>query len=61
MNDKKTSNLDKWLQKNVTHSKDVSSNKKSKFSYRGRKSKGDKLKIIPLGGLNEVGTNMMLL
>jgi ribonuclease J len=59
--EKKTHNLDKWLQKNVTHSKDVSSNKKSKFSFRGRKPKKDKLKIIPLGGLNEVGKNMMLI
>lgn len=59
--EKKTSNLDKWLQKNVTHTRDRSENKDSKFSFRGRKSKDNKLKIIPLGGLNEVGKNMMLL
>lgn len=59
MNEKKTHNLDKWLQKNVTHSTD-SKEKTKKFSFRGRKSK-DTLKIIPLGGLNEVGKNMMLI
>lgn len=59
MNEKKTHNLDKWLQKNVTHSTD-SKQKTKKFSFRGRKSK-DTLKIIPLGGLNEVGKNMMLI
>lgn len=61
MSEQKSKNLDKWLEKNVTHSSDKSSNSKSKFSFRGRKPKSDKLKIIPLGGLNEVGKNMMLI
>lgn len=62
MTDKKqVSPLDKWLQKNVTHTKDKAAPTEKKFSFRGRKSSKNKLKIIPLGGLNEVGKNMMLL
>ena len=74
MTDKeKSSNLDRWLKKNVNHSSDMPAANKSKPQKKGQKSKffrfGSKsrknkthLKVLFLGGLNEIGgKNMMAL
>ena len=74
MNEKeKSSNLDRWLKKNINHSSDMPAENGTKAPQKGRKSKffrfGSKtrknkthLKVLFLGGLNEIGgKNMMAL
>ena len=74
MTDKeKSSNLDRWLKRNVNHSSDMPAANNSKAPKKGQKSKffrfGSKsrknkshLKVLFLGGLNEIGgKNMMAL
>ena len=74
MTDKeKSSNLDRWLKKNVNHSSDMPAANNPKAQNKGQKTKffrfGSKsrknqthLKVLFLGGLNEIGgKNMMAL
>lgn len=70
---KKSSNLDRWLKRNINHSSDMpaaeskkapSKGRKSKFFRFGSKSRQNKkhLKVMFFGGLNEIGgKNMMAL
>src|SRR6056300_191433 len=59
MEKEKKTNLDKWFKSNTIHSQDKQSFNKKFKTFGFKKSK--KLKIIFLGGLDEIGKNMMLL
>lgn len=60
---KKTSKLDKWITQTVKGGSDdplVIAKKRPRKKAQKRARKGDKLRIIPLGGLEEVGKNSMV-
>ncbi|MBI95780.1 ribonuclease J [bacterium] len=56
----KKTKLDEWFQKNTVHSTEKT-NFKKKFKNPFRSKSDKKLKLVFLGGLDEIGKNMMLL
>ncbi|MBT6293572.1 hypothetical protein HOJ01_02085, partial [bacterium] len=56
----KKTKLDAWFQKNTVHSTEKT-NFKKKFKNPFHSNNEKKLKLVFLGGLDEIGKNMMLL